>query len=81
MIDTFTIRCNILHLAFSGKLTDQIKEEGTAKDILDLIEYKVYFYDSQAKDSNASVFDIDLKQLNAELIKLEQRVNDIDQLL
>ena len=49
--------------------------------VLDLIEYKVYFYDSQAKDSNASVFDIDLKQLNAELIKLEQRVNDIDQLL
>ena len=37
MIDTFTIRCNILHLAFSGKLTNQIKEEGTAKDILDLI--------------------------------------------
>lgn len=37
MIDTFTIRCNILHLAFSGKPTNQIKEEGTAKDILDLI--------------------------------------------
>lgn len=37
MIDTFTIRCNILHLAFSGKLTNQFKEDGTAKDILDLI--------------------------------------------
>ena len=37
MIDTFTIRCNILHLAFSGKLTNQIKEEGTAKDILNYI--------------------------------------------
>lgn len=49
--------------------------------VLDLIEYKVYFYDSQAKDSDASVFDIDLKQLNAELIKLEHRVNDIYQLL
>ncbi len=40
MIDTFTIRCNILHLAFSGKLTNQLKEDGTAKDILDLIYEK-----------------------------------------
>ena len=49
--------------------------------ILDLIEKKVYFYDSQAKGSGASTFDIDLEQLKAELLKLEQRVNDIDQFL
>lgn len=40
MIDTFTIRCNILHLAFSGKLTIQIEEEGTAQDILNFISEK-----------------------------------------
>lgn len=49
--------------------------------ILDLIENRVYFYDSQAKGSGASTFDIDLEQLKAELLKLEQRVNDIDQFL
>jgi type I restriction enzyme S subunit len=40
VIDTFTIRCNILHLAFSGKLTIQIEEEGTAQDILNFISEK-----------------------------------------
>ncbi len=34
MIDTFAIRCSILHLAFSGKLTEQIDTDGTAADIL-----------------------------------------------
>ena len=48
---------------------------------LDLIEHKVYFYDSQAKTLYTSVFDVDLEQLKAELLKLEQRVNDIDEFL
>lgn len=34
MIDTFAIRCSILHLAFSGKLTGQAEEDGTAADLL-----------------------------------------------
>ena len=37
MIDTFAIRCSILHLAFSGKLTEQIDTDGTAVDILNRI--------------------------------------------
>ena len=40
MIDTFAIRCSILRLAFSGKLTDQISTDGTAADILARINSK-----------------------------------------
>lgn len=34
MIDTFSIRCSILRLAFSGKLSEQKEAEGTAKELL-----------------------------------------------
>lgn len=34
MIDTFSIRCSILRLAFSGKLSEQRVAEGTAKELL-----------------------------------------------
>ena len=40
MIDTFTVRCSILRLAFSGKLTEQIETEGTAADLLVRINSK-----------------------------------------
>ncbi len=40
MIDTFSIRCGVLRLAFSGKLTDQRDEDGTAPDILNKIDTK-----------------------------------------
>ena len=40
MIDTFSIRCSILRLAFSGKLTDQRDEDGTASDIFKKIGLK-----------------------------------------
>lgn len=34
MIDTFSIRCSILRLAFSGKLSEQREADGTAKEML-----------------------------------------------
>lgn len=34
MIDTFSIRCSILRLAFSGMLSEQREAEGTAKELL-----------------------------------------------
>ena len=40
MIDTFTIRCNILRLAFSGKLTEQKTEDGTVTELLKRINTK-----------------------------------------
>ena len=40
MIDTFAIRCSILRLAFSGKLTEQRDTEGTAKDLLKRVTTK-----------------------------------------
>lgn len=40
MIDTFAIRCSILRLAFSGKLSEQAEADGTAEDILNRINSK-----------------------------------------
>lgn len=40
MIDTFTIRCNILRLAFSGKLTEQLETDEIAKKLLSRITTK-----------------------------------------
>ncbi len=40
MIDTFAIRCSILRLAFSGKLSEQAEVDGTATDILNKINAK-----------------------------------------
>ncbi len=40
MINTFAIRCSILRLAFSGKLTEQNKSDGTAKELLERITVK-----------------------------------------
>ncbi len=40
MIDTFAIRCSILRLAFSGKLTEQKETDGTAIDLLAQINPK-----------------------------------------
>ena len=40
MIDTKAIRCSILHLAFSGKLTEQNKLDGTARELLSRINAK-----------------------------------------
>lgn len=40
MIDTFSIRCSILRLAFSGKLTEQSESEGNAKNLLSRIAAK-----------------------------------------
>ncbi len=37
MIDTFAIRCSILQLALSGKLSEQKESDGTAKDLLSRI--------------------------------------------
>ena len=37
MIDTFAIRCSILRLAFSGKLSEQTEADGTAEAILNRI--------------------------------------------
>ena len=40
MIDTFSIRCSILRLAFSGKLTIQLEEDGSASNIFERIKSK-----------------------------------------
>ena len=40
MIDTFSIRCSILRLAFSGKLTQQCMSDGNARSILSRISPK-----------------------------------------
>lgn len=40
MIDTLSIRCNILRLAFSGKLSEQIESDGTVFDLLQQISKK-----------------------------------------
>ncbi|MBR2528935.1 MAG: restriction endonuclease subunit S [Blautia sp.] len=40
MINTFAIRCSILRLAFSGNLTVQAEEDGTAIELLDRINPK-----------------------------------------
>jgi type I restriction enzyme S subunit len=37
LIDTFAIRCSILRLALSGKLSEQKESDGTAKDLLSRI--------------------------------------------
>ena len=40
MIDTFSIRCNILRLAFSGKLSEQRIADGNARSLLSRISSK-----------------------------------------
>ena len=40
MIDTFSIRCSILRLAFSGKLTEQKESDGNARELLSRITEK-----------------------------------------
>ena len=40
MIDTFSIRCGLLRLAFSGKLTEQHKADGNARNLLARISGK-----------------------------------------
>ena len=40
MIDTFSIRCGVLRLAFSGKLTEQRKADGNARSLLSRISAK-----------------------------------------
>ena len=40
MIDTFSIRCSILRLAFSGKLTNRSEVDGVARDLLSRVNSK-----------------------------------------
>ena len=40
MIDTFSIRCSILRLAFSGKITEQMIADGTSRELLAKISPK-----------------------------------------
>lgn len=48
MIDTFSIRCSILHLAFSGKLTEQHESDGTAFELISMVNpSKSIIYDGK----------------------------------
>lgn len=48
MIDTFSIRCSILHLAFSGKLTEQHESDGTAFELISMVNpSKTIIYDGK----------------------------------
>ena len=48
MIDTFSIRCSILHLAFNGKLTEQHESDGTAFELISMVNpSKSIIYDGK----------------------------------
>ena len=47
MINTFAIRCNILRLAFSGNLTVQTEEDGTAAELLGKVNAKKTIMESE----------------------------------
>lgn len=69
MIDTMAIRCNVLHLAFSGKITSQNDVDGSARDLLSRINHKTDIVQTKnvpysIPDSWAWVKLVDLYEIN-----------------